>query len=232
MTKRGIRGVSLDLDDTLWPIGPCIVRAEAALDEWLHAHCPAVATKFPPASMRAERDRVWHANPHLGHDLSALRRMSLIDVLAPFGFDEEFVDRAMVHFSAARNVVDFYPDAQAALARLASSWPLVSLSNGNADLDAIGIGAHFRARVYSRDVGCAKPDRRIFEHAAAALGVTPAELLHVGDDPVMDVAGAREAGCAAVWIDRGVVDWPREIAPPSYRIESLDALPGLLADWR
>jgi len=227
-----IKAISLDLDDTLWPIEPCIVRAEAALDEWLREHCPSVAARFSPAAMRAERDRVWQQNPHLTHDLSALRRMSLADVFAPFGFGEEFVERAMTAFSAARNRVDFYPETLAALDVLAARYPLASLTNGNADLDVIGIGRHFRVRIYSRDAGCAKPDRRIFERTATALGIEPRELLHVGDDPWMDVEGARGAGCPVVWLDRGTIDWPGELAPPTHRIESLDTLPGLLADWR
>ncbi len=227
-----IKALSLDLDDTLWPIEPCIVRAEAALDEWLRQHCPAVAAGFPPAAMRAERDRVWQANPHLTHDLSALRRMSLADVFTPFGFGEDFVERAMTAFSAARNLVDFYPESLRVLDMLASRYPIASLTNGNADLDAIGIGRHFRVRIYSRDVGCAKPDPRIFARAAADLGVAVHELLHVGDDPLMDVEGARAAGCAVVWLDRGTVRWPNALAPPSHRIEALDALPAMLADWR
>ena len=227
-----IRALSLDLDDTLWPIEPCIVRAESALDDWLHEHCPAVAVNFPPAAMRAERDRVWQANPHLTHDLSALRRMSLTEVFAPYGFGEDFVERAMTAFSAARNVVDFYPEALAILEMLAARYPIASLTNGNADLDVIGIGQHFRARVYSRDAGCAKPDPRIFQRAAAVLNVAPHELLHVGDDPLMDVDGARAAGCAGVWLDRCAAPWPHALKPPTHRIESLDALPALLADWR
>ncbi len=227
-----IKALSLDLDDTLWPIEPCIVRAEAALDEWLHAHCPDIAVQFPPAAMRAERDRVWVANPHLTHDLSELRRMSLRNVFVPHGFGDDFVERAMATFSAARNRVDFYPESLGVLALLAERYPLASLTNGNADLDVIGIGRHFRARIYSRDAGCAKPDRRIFEHTAAALGVATAELLHVGDDPMMDVDGARAAGCPVVWIDRGVLPWPEGLPPPSHRIETLEALPALLADWR
>lgn len=227
-----IRALSLDLDDTLWPIEPCIVRAEAALDVWLREHCPAVAASFTPAAMRVERDRVWQSNPHLTHDLSALRRMSLANVFAPFGFGEDFVTRAMIAFSAGRNVVDFYPEARSVLEILSARYPIASLTNGNADLDVIGIGHHFRARIYSRDVGCAKPDARIFERTAAALDIATHELLHVGDDPLMDVEGARAAGCAVVWLDRGAAQWPRNLAPPTHRIESLDTLPALLADWR
>ncbi|MDB5930798.1 MAG: HAD-superfamily hydrolase subfamily variant 3, partial [Polaromonas sp.] len=35
-----VKAVTLDLDDTLWPIWPTIERAEKALNGWLAAHAP------------------------------------------------------------------------------------------------------------------------------------------------------------------------------------------------
>ena len=51
--------------------------------------------------------------------------------------------------------------------------------------------------VNSARVGFAKPDARIFHHAAAALGVAPPACVHIDDLP-HNVAGAREAGFLAV----------------------------------
>lgn len=67
---------------------------------------------------------------------------------------------------------------------------------------ALGIAALFDAVVYSAELGIHKPDRRIFDHAAALLGVENEKCLFVGDDPEADVAGALGAGMEAVWIDR------------------------------
>ena len=39
-----VRAITLDLDDTLWPIEPVMLRAEQRLDAWLRTHCPPVAT--------------------------------------------------------------------------------------------------------------------------------------------------------------------------------------------
>ena len=41
-----IRAISLDLDDTLWPIGPIMVQAEAALKQWLCAHAPGAMALY------------------------------------------------------------------------------------------------------------------------------------------------------------------------------------------
>lgn len=60
----------------------------------------------------------------------------------------------------------------------------------------------FDAVLVSGEVGHRKPQREIFELALARLGVAAAEALHVGDNQVADVAGARGAGLVAVWINR------------------------------
>jgi FMN phosphatase YigB (HAD superfamily) len=46
----------------------------------------------------------------------------------------------------------------------------------------------------SCEVGWIKPAPQHFAHAMALAGVRPDEILHVGDHPVRDVAGGRQAG--------------------------------------
>jgi len=41
-----IKAISLDLDDTLWPIWPAIERAEKALEHWLNRQAPMTAALF------------------------------------------------------------------------------------------------------------------------------------------------------------------------------------------
>lgn len=65
----------------------------------------------------------------------------------------------------------------------------------------IGIADAFAAVVDSGRVGVAKPDRRIFDHALAALGATRPGI-HVGDSWSADVAGALGAGWRAIWFGR------------------------------
>jgi putative hydrolase of the HAD superfamily len=59
----------------------------------------------------------------------------------------------------------------------------------------------FAATVYSMDVGHAKPSQEIFETAATALGVSPGEILHIGDNERTDVRGALAAGFRAIRLD-------------------------------
>ena len=221
------RALSLDLDDTLWPIWPVIERAEAALDRFLRERCPRTAEKFPVPKMRELRNRVAGEYPQYAHDFTRQRKLSLLQALRESGDDEVHAEDAFDAFYAARNAIEFYPDALAALARLSARLPVAALTNGNADLQRIGIAGHFAAFVAARDEGHAKPDAPIFHATCARLGVAPHELLHVGDDPELDIAGAQRAGVRSCWINRGNAAWPEHLPQPELEFATLTAL----ADW-
>lgn len=208
-----IRAISLDLDDTLWPIEPVILRAEQRLENWLHTQCPQVAAAWPVPELRALRERIYVENPHLGHDFTALRKLSLRAVFTPFGLGEDWVERAYIEYFTARNDVECYADALPALERLAAQVPLVSISNGNADLERIGLQRFFQFSVSAREFGTAKPHASIFHTACERLGLQPHEVLHVGDDAELDVLGARDAGLRTAWLNRGDGAWPHPVAP-------------------
>ena len=129
-----VRAITLDLDDTLWPFAPIGARIERVLDDWLRTHSPPTAERFPVEAMRALRERVHAENPHLGHDYSALRRMTLEHALRESSADAALADAAYDVFYAARNEVEYYPDSLDALQRIAARVPVAALTNGNADL--------------------------------------------------------------------------------------------------
>ena len=208
-----IRAITLDLDDTLWPIEPVMVRAEERLDAWIKTHCPRAAEKYPIAAMRELRDRIAQENPHVSHDFTAQRKLSLQAALLPHGYEDTHVDDAFTEFYAARNEIECYPDSWEALERLSAIYPLVSITNGNADLDKIGMAHFFTHVITARGCGVAKPDARIFELARSKLDVEPHEILHVGDDPHLDVVGAAAAGLRTAWINRTGVTWTHAVKP-------------------
>ena len=208
-----IRAITLDLDDTLWPIEPVMLRAEQRLDAWLREHCPPVADEYPIPAMRALRDQVAAANPDLAHDFTSQRLLCLRSALTPHGYGEAHVEQAFAEFYGARNEVECYSDALPALERLAARFPLVSLSNGNADLERIGIARFFRFSISSRNFGKAKPAAEIFHAACAGLALRPEDVLHVGDDPLTDVVGASRAGLRSAWLNRNGAEWAHPISP-------------------
>jgi len=209
-----IRAITLDLDDTLWPIAPVMERADLALQHWLEDHCPEVAVALPIAKMRLLRDRVFASHPELGHDFTAMRMICLRQALTPHGYGEREAEQAFEAFFAARNRVELYPEVGDALERLARRAPLVSLTNGNACLDRVGLSHLFRAQITARSHGSAKPHAGIFHAACALAGAAPGETLHAGDHPEQDVLGALGAGLHAAWIDREGIGWSHGGTPP------------------
>lgn len=227
-----ITALTLDLDDTLWPVGPAIRRAETRLVDWLHANAPATAARYAPETMRALREEiVAAASPAERTDMGELRRRTIALAMTRAGEDPRLADAGFAVFDAARQDVEFYSDSLAALERLAERFPIAALTNGTAAVDRVGIGHHFRCAVSARSLGVAKPDPRIFHEACRQLGVDPAEVLHVGDDPHTDVAGARRAGLAAAWINREGRAWPDTYPEPADRAHREFADLAALADW-
>ncbi|CTP85121.1 hydrolase [Xanthomonas translucens pv. arrhenatheri LMG 727] len=103
MPSFPVRAITLDLDDTLWPFAPIGARIEQVLHDWLLQHSPRTAERFPIAAMRQLRDEVFATHPHLVHDLSEMRRLTLRRALRDSGADEALVEPAFAVFYAARN---------------------------------------------------------------------------------------------------------------------------------
>ncbi len=222
-----IRAITLDLDDTLWPFAPIGVRIEQALHEWMLEHSPATAARFPVEAMRALREEVFGQHPHLLHDLSELRRLTLLRALHESGADPALLAPAYDTFYAARNQVECYPDSLDALARIAARVPVAAVTNGNADLARIGMAHHFVFQLGSREHGAAKPQASIFHAACERLGIARHEVLHVGDHAEMDVLGAARAGLRSCWINREGQAWTHDPLRPDLEFIDLTAL----ADW-
>lgn len=199
---QGIRLITLDLDDTLWPIRPVIARAEQALHDWFAAHCPAVARRHSPYSLRQLRFEAENRHPELAGDITALRKASIRLALATCREDVSLTEPAFEAFWAVRNQVELFPDARPALERLKSRYRLAAITNGNADIQRIGLGNFFDFCLTAREAGCEKPAIEIFHRACAIAAVAPNAALHAGDDIRCDVEGALNAGLHAAWIDR------------------------------
>lgn len=224
-----IKAITLDLDDTLWPIWPTIQRAEQALADWLAHRAPGAAAVFAdPQARLAVREHVVQTRPDMGHDLSAIRRESIRTALHRSDEDTSLAEPAFEVFFAERMRVDLFDDVLPALAALSARFPIVAVSNGNAHVGRVGLGPFFVDSVSASAFGVAKPDARIFHAAAGKAGVSAAEVLHVGDDAALDVLGALGAGMQTVWVNREQHVW-RHAEQPHHSVGSLTELVVLLA---
>lgn len=202
-----------DLDDTLWPIVPVIAQAEKVLHDWLAAHAPAVAERYSIDMLRARRQALMQADPRYRIDLWSLRHATLSEAFRQVDADVAKVEQAMAVFSVARNAVTPFEDVVPGLARLNTRLAVGSISNGFADLQAIGIAHHFQTSIAAHSFGRAKPDPQIFHAACAALEIRPQQAVYVGDDLTLDVQGAQNAGLRGVWMNRFERSLPEQCRP-------------------
>ena len=218
---RDVQAIIFDLDDTLWEVGPVIVRAEHAMLAFLAERYPRVLERHTLDSMRDVRARMAIEHPAMRHDFTWLRLESLRHHARDSGYPETMAEEAFAVFYRARNEVVLYDDARPALERMHGRYRLFAVSNGNADLAAIGIAGYFERALAARDAGMLKPDPRIFALLLEQAGLDAARALHVGDDAVADVEGARRAGVTPVWLNRAGGRWSVAGSPPPLTVRTL-----------
>jgi putative hydrolase of the HAD superfamily len=225
---QSIRAITLDLDDTLWAIGPVISRAESELWQWLSEHYPRIPQRVSPQDLLEVRLQIADEYPEKRHDFRFLRRRTLAKVAIDSGYGDELVEAAFEIFDVARNRIEFFPDVLPALESLSTRYRLVAVTNGNANLLKIGIRHLFHDVVTAVDAGVAKPAEPIFAEAARRAGVQRDSILHVGDHPEIDVEGARSAGLRSAWMNRIGADWPAHLPQPDVVLTSMSDLHDLL----
>ncbi|MBI1735677.1 MAG: HAD family hydrolase [Candidatus Rokubacteria bacterium] len=87
----------------------------------------------------------------------------------------------------------------------------------------------FEHVTFSDEIGVRKPDARIFHLTLQAVGGDVGSSVHVGDDPILDVGGARAAGMRAIQVTDAPLRALGVLAPVAV-IKSMAALPDAIAD--
>jgi putative hydrolase of the HAD superfamily len=182
-------------------LGPLLAYYGGSLDVHRHrrAHYAAMAVK----SAQGADERDW-----VEYDRAYVRTV---------GVDGDDLAEAAVVLGHARIAALWrwpIPDSAAALATLsAAGMPLGVVSNASGQIEAVlrrsgvcqvgpGEGVDVRCVVDSAVVGVAKPDPRIFDHAAVHFeDIDRARIAYVGDSVTMDVGGARAAGLLPILLD-------------------------------
>ena len=227
LTQMGIAAITFDLDDTLWACDPVINQAEHVYYQWLREHCPAACEMYTMDQLRERRRELLRSAPELSNDVSEWRLRATRELLEEFDTDPLLANDAFDSFLSARQQVEFYPDVLDALQELSFHYRLGSLTNGNADLKRIGVDHLFDSALYATLDLPAKPAPDMYKKACQELGVSPESILHVGDNAITDIEGARKAGCRTAWINRGALIYPDNIAPADINITTLDDLVAL-----
>ena len=222
--------ITFDLDDTLWESGAVLANAEAKLYDWLVRTCPEIANAHSHDALVAHRRAHYASIPEIRHDLTRARLLWLESLLREWGYAAELAQAGFRVFREHRNAVTLFDDVTHVLGKLGERYAIGAITNGNADVHRIGIGHHFDFVVTPAEAGAAKPDSTIFEFALSAAGASPANVVHVGDDPVRDVAGAAAIGLRTVWMNPAGSPWLGE-GRPDAEIRRLDSLIPVVDAW-
>ncbi|CUR48136.1 HAD family hydrolase [Alloalcanivorax xenomutans] len=228
----GLKLITFDLDNTLWPVDEVIRQAERTCSAWIAEHHPEASAALTAERIRSVRDRLIGEQPDYLNNLTRLRRDAMAQAFIEAGFAERearhIAQDAFLVFHEARNKVSFFPGALEVLETLADSYTLGALSNGNADLKQIGIRDLFAFHHSAESIGKRKPEADMFHAALHSAGVSATQAVHVGDHPLEDVDAARQHGFHAVWANLIDLSWPSDLDQPSHYIHNLHELTDLL----
>ena len=111
---------------------------------------------------------------------------------------EDFLHLTTKYFS-------LLPGAEELVRYLAKKYPLTVVTNGFIEVqyekfDKSGLRDCFSHIVLSEEVGCQKPNPRIYEEALRMNGVSAEEAVMIGDSWNSDIQGAINAGIDQIWI--------------------------------
>lgn len=209
---RPVRAVLFDLDDTLLDTAAGFATAVAAIaGEFL----PQLGVDRYPEVLDVWRaDTGGHYQAHVDGliDYRSQRLARAQQIQAAFGGaalgGAEFERWSQLWDGAFSSSWVAFEDTAAILAQLRGLAVEVGcVTNAAAEqqrakLAATGLTDAVPLLVTLDTFGVGKPDPRVFHEGARLLGVAPAEVLYVGDEPIIDARGASAAGLRGVWLDR------------------------------
>ena len=183
--------ITFDLDDTFWDIRSTIVNAEMNSRQWSEDRIGEKIEWGTFEDFMKIRSELVKKDPSLEYDLGMLRKKTIAHHTKKFFKNtkdfNEFIEDAYIFFLGERHKVTFYDDVVLVLEELCSEYKLGVLTNGNADVNKLGIGHLFDFSISSMDVKSNKPDKAHFVKANELSQVDFKNTLHVGDHPVNEL---------------------------------------------
>ncbi|EEY98089.1 2-haloalkanoic acid dehalogenase [Vibrio sp. RC586] len=199
-----IQALTFDLDDTLYDNRPVIKRVEAKVTEWLLTQHPVTATR-PLSWWQALKRDIAKQFPDQCHDVSQWRYLQVMYGLRQLGYTQPQAEQAasetLKEMMRWRNQVDVPAETHRVLVELAAKVPLIAITNGNVQVEKIGLSDYFQSVLRAGPDGRAKPYPDLFQKAAQQLQLEPCSILHIGDHLQTDVLGARQNGFQVCWFN-------------------------------
>jgi len=229
-----IKAITFDLDDTFWDVKPVLINAEMKTRKFIEDRIGKLEWGSWE-EFKLIREKLIVEDPSYEFDVGKLRKklllMKIQERISNKETAYELSENAFELFFQERNKVEFFPSVLDEIEKLSQIYELGCLTNGNANIEIIGISKFFKFNISSKDVSANKPSENHFHKAIELLGVNKGELLHIGDHKINDMYGAISYGVKALWFNLNKEVWDLEDAekPPEFNTwqgltEKIDSL--------
>ncbi|CAL1329020.1 5-amino-6-(5-phospho-D-ribitylamino)uracil phosphatase YigB [Candidatus Providencia siddallii] len=199
-----IKAITFDLDDTLYENHSVIYKTEEKLLLFIRKY----DTRFNNINnndLHKFRKIIKKQIPEISHDITELRRLSTEMMFYKYGYNHEKTikgtNEIMSKFTFWRNQINIPESTYIILEKLVKKFPLVAITNGNADPKIFGLDKYFQFVLKAGINGRLKPSKDMYLLATKQLGIEPKFILHVGDNLITDIKGAINSGMQACWIN-------------------------------
>lgn len=209
---KSYKALFLDWDDTIGDFSNAAVRSLReiydlyALDRCFDSFDQYLATYSPHNIHLWER----YGRDEVTKEYLEFDRFFFPQMVAPrpLSMDQAAANALRMCKDHLHHTTEFFaplPGATEAVRRLAERYPLVIVSNGFVEVQyekirRSGLQSCFRHVILSEEVGCQKPNPRIYQSALERCGLRPDEVLMIGDSWYSDIFGAQQAGIDQAWI--------------------------------
>lgn len=202
---RPFYAITLDLDNTLYNNDPVMDKAEMHLVSFLQSYHPALS-QIRRRDYYIARQRMKLMDPEICHNVNNWRWESLKKILLQSGLSKHDAilgaDCGMEIMIYWRNKINVSNSTFKALSILSSKWPLIAITNGNANPILFGLNKYFIDVLRAGIDGKSKPHEDMYILASKYLELSCKYILHVGDDLYTDIVGSIQVGMQACWINK------------------------------
>lgn len=194
--------IVFDVDGTLIDFGGALREAMRATEAHLSRLAGALVTAAEIQSAR-EAVSVDRASRGMSRDTIRVEAVRRLLVAHNVTAREAALEVDRTYTTTRDSSITVFADVAETLDSLTErGFELRAASNGSMDLDRLGLGRYFAAAEFAPALGISKPDPRFYATVVERAGVTPSDVLAVGDRVDNDYVPARAAGLHAVVIDR------------------------------
>lgn len=232
-TRKNYTHIFFDLDRTLWDFDASALQTFKDIYRRYSLHeFGIVSVEELMEVFSGHNERLWDQYRQGIIEKAYLREVRFTMTLHSFGIDSPSLATQMSDdyvFYSPRNVF-LLPHAEEVLSYLHERFAVHLITNGfeevqHTKLEKSGLVKYFLTITTSEEAGVKKPDRGIFDLALHKAKAHPAESIMIGDDLLVDIEGATNAGMDTVFFNPLK---EQHLFRPTFEINSLDELRVLL----